>query len=781
VSRSDRKEKGSTLKLYRPSRSLVLSVLGALAQGQVTAADILPAERQTVWAPGIPGGIPVRTAVCATVQASTYGNGSADAAAGIQAALNACPAGQVVMLSAGDFKITATLQIEKGIVLRGQGPTQTRLKMPIGTPANVITLGEQWFPDFTQATNLASDAVKESYSLTLVSNPGVKVGELVSVSQLTDPNISHWSSRSPKGDASRGWFARFDRPVGQIMEVTSVNGNVIGFSTPFHITFETAFDAELTRIGNGNPTKYAGVEDLYVEGGSNGQGNIWFHGAYCWAKNVESAKSDGSSIRFQGSFRCVLRDSYVHSSQYAYTGGGGYGIVFREYASDNLVENNIVWNFNKVMTMQPSGGGNVIGYNYMEDGWNQADPGWMESGLNASHMTTAHYELFEGNQAFCFDADDIWGGSAYITVFRNHMTGFRRSLPPLKLTDAANRVAAQIGVGHWWYSFIGNVLGSQGQDPSPYNSFTYEDIEPWSNNPVPMWRLGRGEGWGPTDPKVVSTTLRDGNYDYVTNSVKWDSTPQAIPNSLYLISKPAFFGNNPWPWVDPTGATKLHTLPARARFDAGTPNPYVYVASISPVSGSTEGGTTVTVHGNGFGPGATLTIGSVAASDIVVSDPTSLTALTGAHATGLADVTVTTPTFEPGTLAEAFFYAPPPTPVDYYTLTPCRLVDTRTSDGPALAPFERRVWTLTGECGVPFTANAVSLNLAVVGASAPGHIRLAPGNGLTDSSAVNFSPGKTRANNAIILLATDDTGTVAATNHSSGSVHLILDVSGYFE
>ena len=46
---------------------------------------------------------------------------------------------------------------------------------------------------------------------------------------------------------------------------------------------------------------------------------------------------------------------------------------------------------------------------------------------------------------------------------------------------------------------------------------------------------------------------------------------QALPSSLYLAGKPAFFGDNPWPWVDATGAVKLHTLPARARYDAGAP------------------------------------------------------------------------------------------------------------------------------------------------------------------------------------------------------------------
>jgi len=54
--------------------------------------------------------------------------------------------------------------------------------------------------------------------------------------------------------------------------------------------------------------------------------------------------------------------------------------------------------------------------------------------------------------------------------------------------------------------------------------------------------------------------------------VHWESiAPQTIPDSLYLSAKPTFFGAYAWPWVDPTGPVKLSTLPAKARFDAGTP------------------------------------------------------------------------------------------------------------------------------------------------------------------------------------------------------------------
>ncbi len=206
------------------------------------------------------------------------------------------------------------------------------------------------------------------------------------------------------------------------------------------------------------------------------------------------------------------------------------------------------------------------------------------------------------------------------------------------------------------------------------------------------------------------------------------------------------------------------------------------VTSVSPVSGPIAGGATVTVRGYGFVAGATVAVGGVAATGVVVAGPTSLTAVTGAHATGLADVTVTIPGPRSATLAQGFFYAPPPTPADYYTLTPCRLVDTRAAQAPILAASERRVFAMTGGlCGVPATAKAVAVNVTVVGATASGHVRLAPGDGLTDSSAINFVAGRTRANNGVVMLATDGTGGVSATNRSSGALHLILDVSGYFE
>lgn len=76
--------------------------------------------------------------------------------------------------------------------------------------------------------------------------------------------------------------------------------------------------------------------------GGDGGGNIHlFATSYSWVRNVESDKSEGSSVNLDGAFRCVVRDSYVHSTRNPNPGGGGYGITVNAYSSDNLIENNI--------------------------------------------------------------------------------------------------------------------------------------------------------------------------------------------------------------------------------------------------------------------------------------------------------------------------------------------------------------------------------------------------------------------------------------------------------
>jgi hypothetical protein len=121
-------------------------------------------------------------------------------------------------------------------------------------------------------------------------------------------------------------------------------------------------------------------------------------------------------------------------------------------------------------------------------------------------------------------------------------------------------------------------------------------------------------------------------------------------------------------------------------------------------------------------------------------------------------------------------------------LPPCRAVDTRNAPGahggPPLAANAGRDFTMigvAGQCQIPATAIALATNITVTGATAQGNLRLYPaGDPLPTASSINYVPGLTRANNAVVPLSPSGAITVFC-SQASGSVQFILDVSGYFE
>ncbi len=89
-----------------------------------------------------------------------------------------------------------------------------------------------------------------------------------------------------------------------------------------------------------------------------------------------------------------------------------------------------------------------------------------------------------------------------------------------------------------------------------------------------------------------------------------------------------------------------------------SPTSNLTVASISPASGTTLGGTVVTITGSKFAAGATVTIGGAPATNVTVQGDTMITATTPQHASGATDVIVTAGG-KSGTLAAAFTFVPP--------------------------------------------------------------------------------------------------------------------------
>jgi Right handed beta helix region len=478
-------------------------------------------------------------------------------------------------------------------------------------------------PDSTASQSLTADGAQGSYSVTVVNSMDFKVGTFVLLDEVSGASWQPtpagfpggaqvwqgdrvaWNMHYPlqPGDdngasnaegpydtapgvlpASMSWFSRSDRATNEIKQIASISGNTVTFTSPLTISYRTTHHAQLTpyttdpntagHAANGRDIHVtnAGVEDLSIEGGADG-GLRFETAAYSWAKAIEVTQWLGEGVAIDNSFRIEVRDSYIHTGSWPEPGGAGYAISLAAGSSEVLIENNILTDVCKNMVFRSSGAGSVVAYNYVDDSFDFDTPAWVEVGINASHMAGPHHVLFEGNLSHNADSDYTHGNAIYLTFFRNYLTGQRQHF-----IDRSGVRAIGLAYGSWWDSFIGNVMGR----PSQMAGWHYDDPSMKTNTAVwgrggvgNIWMLGYDpERWGMApDPKTLSTVIRGGNFDYLTNGVVWTSGLQAqtLPASLYLSARPGFFGSYQWPWVDPTGSTKLSTLPAKARFDAGTP------------------------------------------------------------------------------------------------------------------------------------------------------------------------------------------------------------------
>ena len=550
-------------------------------------------DRRTTWNPGIPGGIPEVRTVHSTIDAAAYGRGAADATSAINRAIQAAGdvaastgVRQAVYLPAGTYRVTSSVELSRSnVVLRGAGPGLTRIRLDPGIEAPAIRMGVFW-PEYRPAVNVVGSVPKGSTSLTVADASGIQVGDVVQIDQLDDTRYvrmgdAFYFKRGPRPDDVNGPSSPSGyRSVGQQVEVVSKSGNVLGLYGPTHVAFDAAFSPQVFKTATaraGEPgTRYAGLEDLYVTGGNNDNISV-LNAAFCWIRNVESdgnpatgPGTNGVHIGLAHAYRCEVRGSYVHHARDINPGGTAYGISVGMQSSDNLIEDNVCYRLNKPLVMNASGGGNVVAYNYMDEAIIASNPDWQETALDGNHQSFSHHELFEGNWASNIGSDTTHGNAGWMTFFRNYAPGRNTS------ALATGNIRA---VGIDGYSREHDVVGNVLLQPNLVVNGLPPVYECAENGPcmdaAAVYRVGAGAMGGDYTTRDDGTALkllyRHGNFDYVKNEVVWDpaTADRSLPSSLYLTAKPAFFGDNPWPWVDPTGSTKVHRLPAKARFDAG--------------------------------------------------------------------------------------------------------------------------------------------------------------------------------------------------------------------
>jgi len=132
-------------------------------------------------------------------------------------------------------------------------------------------------------------------------------------------------------------------------------------------------------------------------------------------------------------------------------------------------------------------------------------------------------------------------------------------------------------------------------------------------------------------------------------------------------------------------------------------------------------------------------------------------------------------------------------PYQFYSITPCRIVDTRDPPGvlggPALESGTTRSFPIDvapAACGVPSTAKAAVLNVTLVEPTLEGFLTIWPFNTpQPEVSTINAAAGEPAiANGAIVPLTTDSSFNISViygTAVSGGTAHLLIDVTGYFQ
>lgn len=127
-------------------------------------------------------------------------------------------------------------------------------------------------------------------------------------------------------------------------------------------------------------------------------------------------------------------------------------------------------------------------------------------------------------------------------------------------------------------------------------------------------------------------------------------------------------------------------------------------------------------------------------------------------------------------------------PYEFYSVIPCRLIDTRRGDGPTGGPLLTagviRSFPVKGVCGIPSTARQVAVNITLMGATDNGFLVAWPYNTAKPATSnLNAQAGSWAiANGALLSIAPDPKlGISVLYMAKTGTTHLVIDVTGYLQ
>jgi len=582
----------------RCGRFLLPVILLSISSYAQLWSGILAPSRAVDWSQvGIPGGIPNRTTICATL-------GPGVSAAQINAAIASCPRGQVVYLKAGTYHLSAGIDFanHSNVTLRGAGPTQTILVFSGGSGcggpiADACIQGSfNWSGGPQHLTSWTAGYSPGTTTITLGSVSGLSVGQILILDQANDlldtgqvfvcdnerADDRHTGCDSGGNTGAPGRVVDgVDYGQQQYVRVTAINGTKVTISPGLYMPNWRSSQTPGAWWATSAIT-LSGLEDLALDHASSNEdsGTMFFNAYECWVKNVKSLSANRNHVWLQYTVKSIVRDSYFYGTKNARF--ESYGVETWQ-SGDDLVENNIFEHVTNPI-LHGNTSGSVFAYNFSTNDYYE-NASWMMPAV-MSHDAGTAMDLFEGNQGSEFEEDSIHGSHNFATVFRNQYTG-------LESGKSQQTIPIQLQSHTRYDNIIGNVLGT-----ASYHK-TYQFAAPaWITFGCDrsIYVLGfaqkcRGDAAVPPDGLVLTTLMRWGNYDTVNQATQWNpnEVPQGLsqfanplppthnlPASFYLSAKPGWWGSMPWPPMGPDvsggsdSAGHVYPNPAQTCYRNGT-------------------------------------------------------------------------------------------------------------------------------------------------------------------------------------------------------------------
>jgi hypothetical protein len=464
-----------------------------------------------------------------------------------------CPSNQVVQLTNGTFTRLTNGPInltKSGVVLRG---TTNANGHPI-TFLNKAGINHStaWYasgpnggwPAITTRT-ITAGLSEGSTSITVSSPPNADFapGDVFMIDQTFD-------GTTVTDDTQSDSFSRNTRPFCEVLHIVSTNATTITFEPPLLGTYWDTATRSPQAVGwsssvSHNP-QFVGIEDLdFPNGAVQEIYTLRLGPAYgSWVYNVRAVIDTSASIRASYLVNCAVAACTFHDT--TGTGSGTYAMIAGP-STQCRYEDNISTNASLFMPTSASVG-DSIAFNCGVGPYPYDTSAWLAETM-FPHGGHTHHSIWEGNYVVNIYFDDVFANNNSDNgIVRNRIIGWATGKTQDTLCIALGEGS---GTGnHRNTTILGNCLGE-----NSYHT-TYAEL----------WHIAG----------VVTGTIRTNNFNTVDDAVPSSESMggNTMLSSYVYSSKPAWFGDRPWPAFGPdvvnsTNALGYTNIPAGYRIVYG--------------------------------------------------------------------------------------------------------------------------------------------------------------------------------------------------------------------